>query len=217
MKGIFIVAIVLFLGSPVGFCFDDYTQQRINSNSPTSSARPSDDEGLLTRPHDEMLREVAGLSKEVGITNLKDKNLAAGQTEIRIWKGFGLISPRCFIIVLANDNATASLVAAQIVGNKGVFRNGKLVYKNTALNAPRSGWAAFLGYLREYGIDSSINLSVDKYEMPDDDSEELILEMKIGSHHSMVYYNDSTVSVDGKRAFAVCKQIRTEFDLNLGC
>jgi hypothetical protein len=164
-----------------------------------------------------MLRQLAGLSKQAGIASLKDANLPAGQTEIRIWKGFGLTYPRCFILAITNGNAAASFLAPSVRGNKAVFRNGNPVYVNTPLNAPRSGWDSFLAYLREHGIRSSVDLAQDKRYMPDPDAEELVLESKNGSRHTMAYYHDSTASVDGKKAFDVCKQLRSEFDINLGC
>jgi hypothetical protein len=53
--------------------------------------------------------------------------------------------------------------------------------------------------------------------MPDPDGEALILEMKNPSGHTLVYFDESTPSVDGKKAFAICKRIRDDFNTNLGC
>ena len=104
-----------------------------------------------------------------------------------------------------------------VVGNKAVFHKGNPIYVNTPLNAPHSGWVNLLAYLKQNGIDSSINLALDKrYELYPD-AESLILEMKTGSRHTMAHYIDSTVSDDGKKAFAICEKIQNEFDIQLAC
>src|SRR5262245_9847775 len=123
-----------------------------------------------------MLPQVARLAKEVGIPNLKDANLSDAQTELRLWMGLGLITPRCFMLKIDNGNPTALFTTVKIVGNKGVFRNGNPVYVNTPLNAPHSGWPTFLAFLRQNGIDTSINLALDKHYLPDPDQGSLILE-----------------------------------------
>jgi hypothetical protein len=71
--------------------------------------------------------------------------------------------------------------------------------------------------LKENGIDSSINLALDKRYYSDPDVEALILEMKSGSRHMLAYYIDSTVTADGKKAFAVCEKLQNEFDIQLAC
>ena len=71
-----------------------------------------------------------------------------------------------------------------------------------------------LGYLKQNGIESSIKLSVDKRYLPYPDAEALVLEMKTGSRHTMAYYIDSTVTPDGKKAFAICDKVQNEFDIH---
>jgi hypothetical protein len=63
---------------------------------------------------------------------------------------------------------------------------------------------------------SSIELTLDKTYVADPDGETLILEMKNGSRYTMVYYADSTTSVDGKKAFAIWKRAFSDFDVNAG-
>lgn len=193
-------------------CTDVIDQQPVSP-----SPEPSAYAGLPTPPYEEMLAEVARLSKEVGIVNLKDARVVDGQIEIRIWKGFGLITPRCFVIRVTHNNHAALVVSARISGKRGVIRNGKFVYATTTVTAPRSGWDDFLTFLRQNGIGSSIELASDKTYMPDPDGETLILEMKNGSRHTMAYYADSTPSVDGKKAFAICRRIGSDFGIVLGC
>jgi len=167
--------------------------------------------------YEDMLPKVAGLSNQASIPNLKDFSLPDDQTEIRLWKAFGLAYPRCFVLKIENGNPAASFVSPKIVGNKGVFRKGNPVYINAPLNAPHSGWETLLGYFKQNGIESSIKLSVDKRYMPYPDAEALVLEMKTGSRHTMAYYIDSTVTPDGKKAFAICEKVQNEFDIQLAC
>ncbi|HSE22907.1 MAG TPA: hypothetical protein VLB68_14675 [Pyrinomonadaceae bacterium] len=217
MKVILTVTMVVWLGCVTGPCSSDDKPRTISPNVASPSPTTSDSYGLTTIPYDEMLGNVAGLAKQAGIVNLKVANLPNGQMEIRVWKAFGLAYPRCIVLVIMNGNARASFVAPKANQTKAVFRNGNPVYADTPLNAPHSGWDSFFSYLKEHGIGSSIELALDKRYVPYPDGEELIIEMKNGSLHTMAYYNDSTTSVDGKKAFDVCKQIRNEFDVNLGC
>jgi hypothetical protein len=212
MKTILTLTIVGLLGS----CSLSETQ----SSTPVavSSPRPSTtDEGLPPMSYEEMLPKVAGLSKQASIPNLKDISLSDDQTEIRLWKGFGLVYPRCFVLRIDNGNPAASFVSPKIGGNKAVFRKRDLVYINAPLNAPHSGWETLLGYLKQNGIDSSIDLAVDKRYEPYPDAEALILEMKTGSRYTMAFYVDSTVTADGKKAFAICEKLQNEFDIQLAC
>jgi hypothetical protein len=184
----------------------------VNSSTPQAT-----DEGLPAMSYEEMLPKVAGLSNQASIPNLKDISLPDDQTEIRLWKAFGLAYPRCFVLKIDNGNPAASFVSPKLVGNKAVFRKGNPVYSNAPLNAPHSGWETLLGYLKQNGIESSIRLSVDKRYMPYPDAEALVLEMKTGSRHTMAYYIDSTVTPEGKKAFAICEKVQNEFDIQLAC
>lgn len=193
-----------------------------NRKSPTfvavnSSTPQATDRGLPALSYEEMLPKVAGLSEQASIPNLKDTDLSDEQTEFRLWKAFGLVYPRCFVLKMDHGNRVASFVSPKIVKNRAVFRKGNPVYLKAPLNAPHSGWENLLGYLKETGIDSSIRLAVDGRYLPYPDAEELVLEMKTGSRHTMAYYIDSTVTADGKKAFAICHKIENEFDIQLGC
>jgi hypothetical protein len=183
----------------------------------TSPSSLATDGGLPPISYEQMLPQVARLSREAGLPNLKDANLSDTQTELRLWMGLGLVFPRCFVLRIDNGNPTASFASPKIAGSKGVFRKGDPVYVNTPLNVPHSGWQTFLAFLRENGIDTSINLALDKHYESYPDAEALILEMKTGSRYTMVHYIDSTVTADGKKAFAVCDKIQNEFDIQLAC
>ena len=185
--------------------------------SPPPNAISSSDDSFPPMSYEQMLPELARLSKQVGIQNLKTAKLSDSQTELRLWKAFGLAYPRCFVVKIDNGNATAFLLSLKIAGNKAVFYKGKPVYKNVILNAPHSGWSNVLAYLNQNGIDSSIKLALDKREDVYPDAEALILEMKTGSRHTAVHYIDNTHSNDGTKAFAICERMQKEFEVQLGC
>jgi hypothetical protein len=182
-----------------------------------SPPHPATYEGSPPMSDGQMQAELARISKEAGLPNLKDANLSDAQTELRLWRGFGLALPVCFVLKIDRGNPAASFTSPKIVGNKAVFHNGSPIYVTTPLDAPRSGWANLLAYLKQNGIDSSINLALDKRDKPDPDIEALFLEMKTGSRHTMTYYLDSTDSDDGKKAYDICEIIKNEFNIQIGC
>jgi hypothetical protein len=189
----------------------------IKGQSPPPGAVSVTDDSFPPMSYEQMLPELARLSKQVGIPNLKTARLSDSQTEIRLWKAFGLMFPRCFVLRIDHGNATASFLSLKIVDNKRVLYKGKPVYNNVNLDTPHSGWSNVLAYLNQNGIDSSIKLVLDKHEELYNDAESLILEMKSGSRYTLVHYVDTTRSSDGKKAFAVCERIQKEFDVHLAC
>jgi hypothetical protein len=121
MKVALIVIVVLLLGSVTRPCSPDDKQRLFGSSPATPPPNARGQDGIPTIPYDEMLRRVAGLSKQTGIVNLKQAHLRVGLTEIRVWKAFGLITPRCIVIKVANGNASAFLVTVKIAGSKEFF------------------------------------------------------------------------------------------------
>jgi hypothetical protein len=74
-----ILSIVLLLSSLTGPCSANTKHETLTiAPSPT----PPVYEGMPTRPYSEMLRDVARITKEAGITNLYDAKLPDGETEI---------------------------------------------------------------------------------------------------------------------------------------
>lgn len=206
--------LTLMVATVLGSCFPSQRPVPPAIGSPTQS---EPEQGVSPMTYAQMLPHISRLSKEAGIPNLKNANLSVAQTELRLWMGLGLITPRCFILKTDNGKPSASFVSSKISGNRAVFHKGKLVYLNKALNGPHSGWPNFLAYLKQNGIESSIELAPEKRYEPYPDAEVLILEMKTGSRHTLAHYIDSTVAKDGKKAFAVCEKVQNEFDINLGC
>src|SRR5687768_6975972 len=123
MKIILTMTIVALLGSCSFANRQSFAPVAVNSSTPSAT-----DEGLLAMSYEEMLPKVAGLSNQASIPNLKDISLSDDQTEIRLWKAFGLAYPRCFVLKIDNGNPAASFVSPKIVGNKAVFRKGNPVY-----------------------------------------------------------------------------------------
>ncbi len=202
------VAVVL------GSCFFGQRTVPPALNAPTQS---EPEHGVPPMTYEQMLPHLSRLSKEAGIPNLKDASLSDAQTELRLWKGLGLLLPRCFVLKIDKGNPSASFASPKVAGNRGVFHKGKPVYVNKPLNSPHSGWPNLFACLKQNGIESSIDLALEKRYKPYPDAEVLILEMKTGSRHTLVHYIDSTVTNDGKKAFVVCEKVQNEFDLNLGC
>ena len=193
------------------------TRGQLQPPRSVSSSPSATDDSFPPMSYEQMLPELARLSKQVGIQNLKTAKLSDSQTELRLWKALGLAYPTCLVLKIDNGNPTAFFLSVKIVGNKALFYKGKPVYKNISLTAPHSGWSNVLAYLNQHGIDSSINLDLDKREALYNDAQFLILEMKTGSRHTMVHYIDTTGSDNGKKAFAVCEKLQKEFDVQLAC
>ncbi|MDX6614162.1 MAG: hypothetical protein QOD75_3348 [Blastocatellia bacterium] len=137
MKTILTLLVVALLGS----CSPAGPPVPVVVNSPTQGPI---DEGLPPMTYQQMLPHVARLSKEAGIPNLKDVKLSDTQTEFRLWKGLGIVLPRCFVLKIDDSNPAASFLSVKTIGTKGVFRKGHPVYVNTHLNEPHSGWANLL-------------------------------------------------------------------------
>jgi hypothetical protein len=209
---------IVFIAIIVGLlAYCSASNRKSPASIQVSSSPAQTDDGLPPMSYEQMIPELARLSKQAGVANLRALGLTDSQTELRLWKAFGLVYPRYFVLRIENDNASASFVSPKVIADKAVVNKGNPVYVNTPLKAPRSGWSNLLTYLRQNGIDSSINLTLDKRCHPYPDAEALILEMKTGSRHTMAHYIDSTVSDDGKKAFAICEKIQHEFDIQLAC
>src|SRR5216684_2000436 len=55
--------------------------------------------------YDATQRMIEHASARAKITNLRDKPLSNSETEIRIWVGFGLAIPRCFVLRSVNERS----------------------------------------------------------------------------------------------------------------
>lgn len=167
---------------------------------------------------DEVMQEaIKRESVKLRIKNLSDSVLTS-DTETRIWVGFGLMYPRCFILKNTHGKREAFYIAPGIVGSKAArAAKGKLSGNKIVLDSPESGWDEFDKFFREQGIDSPIRLSLDREFRPAPDGELIVVEVRAGTSYSMVFFSVFTESDDGQKALRVCRRIEQEFTIKMGC
>ena len=156
-------------------------------------------------------------SLTLGIENLRDAAANDG-TEMRVWVGFGLAYPRCFILKTVDRKHNAFYVTpekkdgrAQREGNEA-----ELIVK-TALNDPLSGWAEFDRFLKGQGIEIPLTLSLDETYTSGEDEEFLVVEVKSGRLYNIAFSPLNTKSEDSLKALKVCRRIEQEFLIRMGC
>jgi hypothetical protein len=165
-----------------------------------------------------MLDEIKRESLKSKINNLREEVLSDSETEIRIWIGFGLAYPRCFILRYSNGHTKAFYLAPKPNGAKAATdSSGEVLISKAVLNAPASGWDEFNRFLKEQGIDAPLKLSLDESQLPDPDAESMVVEAKSGTRYSMVFFSLHADSEDGRKALEVCRRIEREFNVRLGC
>lgn len=152
-------------------------------------------------------------SLKLKINNLKDAASEA-ETEIRIWVGFGMLYPRCFVMKELNARREAFYITAKTNGSKA---GGEVPMTNLSLESPKSGWNEFAEFIKNQGIDSPMKLSFDDQYVPDPDEESIAIEVKSHGNYEMVFYTLSTKSADGHKALEVCRKIEHEFGIRMGC
>lgn len=158
-----------------------------------------------------------GLKRESLKLNLEPLSESDSEDEIRLWVGFGLLTPRCFTskrvgrVQKAMYYATKSKPAPEGAATKyGVEQIA------TVLGSPKSGWQNFEVFLRSRGIDSPIKLTSD-LDLTDTDGEDIIIEVRSRGVYSMVFFPTETKSLDGLKARDVCQKIENEFNIKMGC
>ena len=156
-----------------------------------------------------MQRGITNEAQKIGIKNLKDTGRGPG-TEIRVWVGFGLLYPRCFIMTERNGRREAFHITAKRNANR--ISTPKLL-----LVSPKSGWDEFSSFIKQHGIDSPLKLSLDKQSEFDPDEEAIVIEVMSNGKYEMVFYDYSNTSGDGRKAIAVCRKIDQEFGIQMGC
>jgi len=92
--------------------------------------------------------------------------------------------------------------SAEIVSPRFVTRGRSVTVLpfRTKLDAPRSGWATFDGYLREQGVTNPLRFALDNKHVIDPDEGSIVIETKIGPDYSMIFFPLGTESDDGKRS-----------------
>ncbi len=193
-----------------------------NNNASTSvEAQSSSDlkrKADLQNRYQDMLDEIKRESLKSKMNNLREEGLSDSEAEIRIWIGFGLAYPRCFILRYSNGNPTAFYLAPKPNGTKAATdSSGEVLIAKTVLNAPASGWEEFNRFLKEEGIDYPLRLSLDESQISDPDAESMVVEVRSGTRYSMVFFSLHADSQDGRKALEVCRRIEREFKVRMGC
>lgn len=182
---------------------------------PDSAAGSRSDE--LQAEYNGILAMLKEESINSGIPNLRDVT-AGPQTETRMWVGFGLAVPKCFILSNRSDENAAFYVGPKVVGNRAVLdAEGKVLITKTTLPAPKSGWDDFERFLKSRGVDKTLRLAPVKEPTADVDVRYIVIEVKSGDSYSMVFYSLSEESGDRPKALEVCQRVEQEFGILMGC
>lgn len=148
-------------------------------------------------------------SLKLKISSLKEV-ASKSEVETRVWVGFGLAYPRCFILKRGKERQTAVFITAKPAG-------AETLMTETSLDSPKSGWTAFDTFLKDQGISSPLRLALDDKHLPDDDEEIIAVEIRSGASYSMVFFPTTVETTDGKKVLAVCHRIEREFNIQMGC
>lgn len=145
--------------------------------------------------------------------NLESLSESDSDDQFRLWVGFGLLTPRCFILKRINGAEKATYHSVQ----RKRAAETALVNSATALKKPKSGWRSFDAFLKSKGVDSTINLTSDFDYPSDDDREIIVIEVRSRAAYEMVFFSTQAKSPDGVRALAVCHRIENDFNVKMGC
>lgn len=182
---------------------------------PDSSAGSRSNE--LQAEYNDILVMLKQESTNFGIPNLRDVT-SGSQTETRMWVGFGLAIPICFILNNRSGENTASYVGPEIVDNHAVLdTEGKVLITKTTLPAPKSGWDDFERFLKSRGVDKTLRLSPAKEPTTNPDVSYIVIEVKSGDSYSMVFYSLTKESGDRPKALEACQRVEQEFGIRMGC
>jgi hypothetical protein len=192
------------------------------SNSATPSASPSssiENDVKVRKAVQAQVQVIQGAiqreSLKLKINNLRD-TASEAETEIRIWVGFGMLYPRCFIMKELNGRREAFYIAPKTIGGKKDVQ-GEVPMTKLSLESPKSGWNEFAEFIKKQGVDSPMKLSLDAQYLPDPDEESIAIESKSHGNYEIVFYTLSTKSEDGQKALQVCRKIEQEFGIKMGC
>ncbi len=199
-------------------CQSPQTAQRPDSNparhSPSEIASPGSSavaQDSLTEDYT-LQKEIRKASADLRIDNLIDRP-SGTEHEIRIWVGFGLSYPRCFILRQTNGTLEASHVTVTTVSGP----TGNATTVRTILGTPKSGWDRFERFLRSQGIGSSIHLAPEHDYIPNPDGQIIALESKSGAGYSMVFFHLDNKSAEAQKAVSVCRRVEEEFGITMHC
>ena len=133
---------------------------RLKSNSATQSASPSssiENDVKGRKPLQAQVEVIQGAIKreslKLKINNLRD---SVADAEIRIWVGFGMLYPRCFMMKELNGRREAFYIAPKTNGDK---TEGEVPMAKLSLGSPKSDWNEFVEFIKKQGVDYPMKLS----------------------------------------------------------
>lgn len=186
--------------------------------APTPSPTPNQRfKRTSEQQYESTTKGIKELARQLRIPNLSDVASSRG-TEFRLYIGFGLVFPRCFVYRSLDNKREAQLIEAKVRSDKAVFdRAGKIQPEVKVLAVPVSGWESFEKVLAENGVDSTIRLKFDEFDMVEPDEGSIVLELRTEQSYSAVSYTSDNDSGDGKKAKRICGLVEKEFGVKMGC
>ena len=178
------------------------TSAQVNRVAETTASTP-----VPERTPDEIVSGgIDRVSKLAGLSPLKSAKLANGDTEVRVWYGFGLILLEGFVIKRNNNQWTAFHLKADSHNPRYTTRVARI-----QLPAPKSDW----GKCWERLVDAGILTLPNGIEGPDPDAEGFYVETRAnGSYRNYEYDSpEYSESPNAKRMLAVGEIIADEFGL----
>jgi len=156
------------------------------------------------------------LERESQNLNLEKLSKSNSTDEVRFWVGFGLITPRLFVLKREGGIDKATYYSIEPNPDKTAQpRSGVKVV--LSLESPKSGWKDFRAFLKSNGVDASLKLTSDSEGVVDPDSETIVIEARSARGYKMVFFPKNSKSADGQKALAVCHKIESEFSVRMGC
>ena len=217
-----IIALVVFVSWWSQCSSNSKSDSKAISSNNSANQKPSPDVGEkrekeLRSQYEAMKNDIRRASRKLGIENLSDSS--SGTTdEIRVWLGFGLIYPRCFILTNVQGARQARYLAPKVVGGRTKSdKKGDVVFAKNVVGTPKSGWDKLDGFLREQGIDSSIKLAAESQHTIDPDEQVIAIEVRSGSTYSMVFFHSGNEGMDAQKALNVCRRLESEFNVKMDC
>ena len=186
----------------------------IANSSETELPSPDHDKQKDPQTHSEAIKSALHREAEKLGLNTLSQTGSDDSSEVRVWVGFGIVYPRCFILRTAAEKREAFFMTPKVVG-EALGASSKVKMSKTVLMPPRSGWKEFERSLKEQGINFPIELT--SQLTPDPDAEIIVVETRWRDVYSMVYFSLNSESQDGLRVKTVCQKIEEEFEIVIGC
>lgn len=152
---------------------------------------------------DNLSRKLKSYSERFELHYLRETTLPVGETEVRIWVGFGLFTPRCIVFNDTNKGFETTYLTLSSEDEVGKVNKETLVPKRMEL-------LKFREFILNHAV-LRMNLHPDKLHMADPDQEIIVVEIRSASDYKLAYYAVSSKSQDGKVVRDFLKVIENEF------